>query len=296
MKNILLTGGSGFIGRNIQESFLASRYQIDAPSSRELDVADEESVRQYFDTHRPDVVIHAAVKPTHRDAKDFNNLFYTNTRMFFNLERYVGSGYGRMLVIGSGAIYDNRHYRAKMREEEWTGHIPTDEHGFCKYVCAKTIERATDIYDLRVFGIFGKYENYAIRFISNAICKTLFDLPITIKQDRMFDYLDVDDLMPVLQWFVEATPRHQAYNVTPDHAISLLELARMVREIAGKPDLPIRVAREGMGLEYSGDNHRLRTENTNWSLTPIRESIERLYRWYATVKEGLNKEVLLTDK
>ena len=56
MKTILLTGGSGFVGKNILESFLSEKYIIDAPSSRELNVADDKSVAQYFASHHPDVV------------------------------------------------------------------------------------------------------------------------------------------------------------------------------------------------------------------------------------------------
>ncbi len=37
MKELLLTGGSGFIGRNILESYLARDFRISAPTSRELD-------------------------------------------------------------------------------------------------------------------------------------------------------------------------------------------------------------------------------------------------------------------
>ena len=88
---ILLTGGSGFIGRNIRESFLAEKYEILSPSSKELNLADEESVDAFFKNNSIDLVVHAAVKPSHRNAKDFSNLFYTNTRMFFNLERNSGS-------------------------------------------------------------------------------------------------------------------------------------------------------------------------------------------------------------
>lgn len=81
-KNILLTGGSGFIGRNILESFLSDKYHILAPSSRELNLPDEKSVDAYFESHQIDIVVHSAVKPGHRNAKDFSDLFYTNTRMF----------------------------------------------------------------------------------------------------------------------------------------------------------------------------------------------------------------------
>lgn len=294
MKTVLLTGGSGFIGKNVLESFLAEKYIIDAPSSQELNVADEKSVARYFASHHPDIVVHAAVKPGHRNAKDPNNLFFTNTRMFFNLERYADQ-YEKMLVIGSGAIYDNRNYRPKAKEEDWKNNIPIDEHGFCKYVCDKVIEHSRNIYDLRVFGVFGKYEDYAIRFISNAICKTLFDLPITIKQNRKFDYLYVNDLMPVLDWFISETPHYKAYNITPEQSISLHELALMVRKISGKLDLPIQVAQEGLGLEYSGDNTRLKNEY-NLSLTSLEVAVRELYVWYENCLRELDKQKLLIDK
>lgn len=291
---ILLTGGSGFIGRNIRESFLAEKYDILSPSSKELNLADEENVDAFFKNNSIDLVVHAAVKPSHRNAKDFSNLFYTNTRMFFNLERHKDE-YQKMLVLGSGAIYDMCHYRPKMKEEEWTNHIPADEHGYCKYVCEKVIEHSSNIFDLRIFGIFGKYEDYAIRFISNAICKTLFDLPITIKQNRKFDYLYVNDLMPILDWFINNNPQKKSYNITPDCAISLYDLAIMVREISNS-DVPILIKNEGLGLEYSGDNTLLKNEFTTIYFTSIRTAIQELYNWYRENKQLIQKDLLLTDK
>lgn len=291
---ILLTGGSGFIGRNIRESFLIKKYEILSPSSQELNLADEKSVDTFFKKNIIDIVIHAAVKPGHRNAKDLSNLFYTNSRMFFNLERHKDE-YKKMLILGSGAIYDMRNYHPKMKEEEWINNIPVDEHGYCKYVCEKIIEHTSNIFDLRIFGIFGKYEDYSIRFISNAICKTLFDLPITIKQNRNFDYLYINDLMPILNWFIENNPKYQAYNITPKTSISLYELALMIRKISGK-DLPIYIAQDGMGLEYSGDNTRLLNEYPDMTFTTLEDSISNLYEWYYKQKSNIKIENLLFDK
>ena len=44
MKRILLTGGSGFIGRNILESNLAEKYEIIAPRHCELDLLDDKYI------------------------------------------------------------------------------------------------------------------------------------------------------------------------------------------------------------------------------------------------------------
>ena len=198
--NLFLTGGSGFIGRNILE-LLGQKHQIIAPTHKELDLLDENAVTEFFNSHDIDIVIHSAVRPGHRNAKDLSNQFDHNTRMFSNLVSN-SSKFKKMIFLSSGLVYDIRYYQPKMKEEYFGNHIPSDEAGFSKYLSAKQIEKSSNIIELRLFGVFGKYEDYSIRFISNAICKALFDLPITIKQNRKFDYLYIEDLMPILQYFI----------------------------------------------------------------------------------------------
>lgn len=291
---ILLTGGSGFIGRNIIEAF-DSRYTIIAPSSKELDLTDESAVRSFFYANQVDIVIHSAVRPGHRNAQDPSNQLYINTRMYFNIIRNADR-FKRLIFIGSGAAYDVKHAMVKVREEDFDKYIPSDEHGFSKYIINKHLEQLDDAVDLRVFGIFGKYEDYAIRFISNAICKTLFNLPITIRQNRMFDYLFIDDLMPVLEHFIHNKPSSSAYNVTPAHAIKLSTIAELVKIRSGR-EVPVIISEQGLGLEYSGNNQRLHTTLPDGlKLTPINVAIDQLYTWYEQRKDSINYNALLIDK
>lgn len=293
--NVLLTGGSGFIGRNILESYLIEKYNIIAPRRSELDLVDDDNVKRCFAENKIDVVIHSAIKPGHRNAKDPTNLFYTASRMFFNITRHSAS-YRKLIVLGSGSVYDMMTQDlCKVSEDFFDTKMPLDEHGFFRFISAKFIELMDNSVDLRIFSIFGKYEDYEIRFISNAICKAIYDLPITIKQNRRFDFLYIDDLMPILDHFIQNDVKYKAYNITPNSAIDLYEIALKAKAISGK-DLPIVVGKPGMGFEYSGSNKRLRDEVPGLRFSNIDESISKLYRWYSENKHSINRDLLLFDK
>lgn len=293
-KKILLTGGNGFIGKNIQESFLSQKYDLVAPRSFELDLSDTSAVDTYFRKYSFDVVIHAAVKPGHRNAKDPTNLFYTNMRMFENLARNADR-FGKLINLGSGAIYDVSADNRMVTEKEIGLHCGKDEHSFCKYVMHKRLETLPQAVDLNIFGIFGKYEDWQIRFISNAICKTLFGLAITLRQNRRFSYLYVDDLMPVLDYFIEHDAKYKSYNVTPDEETDLLQVAQMVKEISGAV-VPVVVAKEGYGLNYSGSNARLRAELPGITFTPLKKAVTELYNYYSRHKVQIEESLLAQDK
>jgi GDP-L-fucose synthase len=127
------------------------------------------------------------------------------------------------------------------------------------------------------------------------ICKAIFDLPLTIKQNRMFDYIYIDDLMPILDHFIQFPTTYKAYNITPNESIELYTLAEKVKMVSGK-NLPIVLAHEGMGLVYSGDNSRLRKEMKDLQFTPIIKAISKLYKWYSANRDLIKKENLLVDK
>ncbi|MDD2773559.1 MAG: NAD(P)-dependent oxidoreductase [Elusimicrobiales bacterium] len=294
MKKILVTGGTGFIGRNVVEAF-ADIYDVSAPSHAELELADARAVRGYFRGKSFDAIIHCAIKPGHRNAKDAAGLLYSNTRQFFNLADCADS-WEKMVFLTSGLVYNQNKYSPKMREDYFGEYPPEDEVGFAKYLCAGYAEKCGgEITELRPFGVYGKYEDYAIRFISNALCKTLFDMPVTIKQNRRFDYVHVSDLVAAIRHFVETPARHAAYNVTPDKSAELAQIAALALEISGK-ELPVIIKTPGMGAEYSGDNSRLKAEFPDFPRTGLKEGMLSLYQWYAARKNSLDKSLLLEDK
>lgn len=287
---VLVTGSGGFIGRNLAEYL--SMYDVTAVGRRELDLLDTKTVEHYLQKNHFDVIIHSANVRTVRDtvASPYDSL-NENLRIFFNLER-CKEYYGKMYYFGSGAEYDMRYYIPCMKETYFDTHMPTDMYGFSKYIMSKTCsDRESNIYDLRLFGVYGKYERWERRFISNAICRAIKGKDIAISQNVYFDYLWIDDLCDIMKWFIENKPLHKCYNVCRGTKIDLYTLAHMVREILNA-DCNIVIGKPGWKTEYTGNNERLLAEIGDYKFTDFYESIEKLCGYYKENIDAIDEKKL----
>lgn len=269
---MLVLGGNGFIGKNAVEYFSArSGYTVLAPRRVELNLLDTAAVAAYLQTERPDVVVLAAVNI--RSVEE-------NLQIYFNVER-CRDYFGKLIVIGSGAEYDMRHYQPMMSESYFRTWIPADTYGLSKFVVSNDIEKSQSrAVNLRVLGIFGKHEDYRRRFISNNICRALCGFDITLSQNMRFDYLDVNDFNRILEYFVLRDSQQRNYNICTSRPLELLSLAQMIHEVHGDPGTAIRVKTEGMRSEYSADNAHFIDEYGPFEFTDIKASIRQLYDWY----------------
>jgi GDP-L-fucose synthase len=290
---LLITGGSGFIGRNLVEHF-AGRYAVSAPLSSELDLLDAIAVRRYLCANHFDVIVHAATTRSNRRLGAPADMLDRNCRMFFNLVRNDGL-FGKMIHFGSGAEYDRTGLPTRVREDYFGSSVPKDPYGFSKYICAKYIERCDRIVDLRLFGVFGKYEDYTVRFLSNACCRALKGLPITIRQDVIFDYLYVNDLARITEWFIEHEAHYKAYNVCTGEGVALTQLAGIVAEVCGQ-NSEVTVKTSGLAPGYTADNSLLLNEMGGYEFSDIRSCINDLYTWYVGQKQTIDFESLGFDR
>jgi GDP-L-fucose synthase len=200
-----------------------------------------------------------------------------------------------MIYYGSGAEYDRRYYRPAMSEDYFGRHIPIDPYGLSKYVMAKYIEQIDNIVDLRIFGCFGPYEDWEIRFISNAICKALYGLPITMRQNVFFDYIWVRDLIRMTEWALKTKTGYKHYNACTGQQVDLLTLAHLIKDVTGA-DVPIMVGKNGLKPEYSGDNTRIMNEMGEFDFTPLPKALEMLCDYYRRNLKSIDCSLLLSDK
>lgn len=291
---ILLTGANGFIGKNLYES-LSSNHDITAPSHKDIDFKSYDAVKELLNGQNYDAVIHTAAKPTHRAAKDTEDAAMTNLIMYASLAKAAANcNVKKFITYGSGSEYNKSRSLCDVREEQIGKVIPTDITGFPRYLMNFIRESGMKMHNLRCFGVFGKYEDYTIRFISNAICRALCDYSITLKKDRVFSYLYIDDLAEITEYFLKYDFKHYDYNITPNEKWSLLDIARLVRRITLK-DVALNVAHCGMGDEYTGSNKRLYKE-IKYTFTPMLDAVAMLTDWYVLNFDTIDKEKLLYSK
>lgn len=293
MKTILIVGAGGFAGRNLREHLERKGiYEVLCPDKTELNCIEEESVKNYLDHHSVDVILHAAIyNPRTDSAKNAQKELEYDLRMFFNFEKY-SELYGRMFYFGSGAEYDKRGPIEQVTEGDRLHGIPAGAYGFAKYVIHKQILNSKNIYNLRIFGLFGKYENWKAAFISGACCKALKGLPITIRQNVYFDYLYVNDFCRLVEILMEKELRWHEYNIVSGKRTDLLTLAELVCSVSGKK-LPIYLCRDGLANEYSASNERLLSETGGFIYTPVETAVKELYGWYQEREEMLDLYSLL---
>ncbi len=289
-KNILITGGSGFIGQNLKE-LLSSKHTIYSPNHQDLELTEEKLVEEFFKKNKIDIVIHCANIGGTRKTTELKDTFQINLRMFLNLLR-CNKYYKKMIFLGSGAEYDKRQALMKVKEADFDKSVPVDDYGFYKYVCSCFIEREKNIVNLRLFGIYGKYEDYQIRFISNSICKALLNLPITINQNVFFDYFYMKDFAGIIDYFINHETKYKFYNIGRGEPIDLYRIAQKILRITRKK-LPIKIYKSGLNKEYTCDTLRLKEEIQNFTYMDFDASIKELIDYYQSILSSIKKEDIL---
>ena len=199
----------------------------------------------------------------------------------------------RMIHFGSGAQYDKRRPLVKIKEEQLGESIPTDDYGLSKFTIARYTQSRPDILTLNIFGLYGKYENYRQKFISNAIVKKLANMPIVINQDVCFDYLYINDFCGIVYEYMTHFSGGRCVNISTTESILLSRAAAIIDKILGGE--PYRILKSGLNHEYTADNARMMKDIPEFRFTSYEEGIRELIDYYSSCKASLDFEAVLQD-
>ncbi len=245
--NILITGPSGFIGRNLKEKYTdytPKDWTIYTPS---INLLHEGSFSDYVSYYQIDTIIHCAV------SQDF----YQNMQMLINVcEQPVK----RIITFGSGCQY--------------YPYPKAPKYKLFKEIQSQIVKSDSRMINLILYGVYGKYEDMEHTFISRSIIRTLKGLPIEIYQDRLIDYTYIDSLTEKVDQIIRFEGKEQEFHIYSG-AYYLSKIAKIISKekyiIKEKGRAPAYICKKTTGgvLDYAG------------FLTPIEEGIKKLTQYYA---------------
>ena len=125
-KRILLTGGSGFLGRHVLDALRAQGARdVVVPRKAQYDLTQEEAVARVYRDHRPDVVIHLAaiVGGIGANREKPGQFFYDNLMMGTQLMEYARrSGVEKFVGIGTICSYPKLTTVPFREDDLWSGY------------------------------------------------------------------------------------------------------------------------------------------------------------------------------
>lgn len=271
MKRVLLTGGTGFVGRNIKP-YLSTVCELYSPKRNELNLLEEEAVRDYIIRNDIEIVLNFAnPNPIKNKLDKQDKMFEDSIRSFLNLYR-AQEYYEMMYTLGSGAEYDKSKDIVLIGEERETRSLPYDSYGLSKYTINQIIAGSAKQCNLRIFGCYGPTDHES-KFITHAIRCCLRGEDITIRQDCYFDYMHVYDLGRIIGLFIDRIPQYRSYNVCTGSRVLLSEIAGIVkRQMSSESEIVI--LKDGLNKEYTGSNKRLLKEIGNYNFISLEDGVK----------------------
>ncbi len=118
MKRLLVTGASGFLGSRITD-YYRGKYEIYAPSHRELDIAWGGELSCRIMAWSPDFIVHcAAVSDVGRCEREPELSWKINVEGSINIAEAARKAGAKCLICSSDQVYFGSHLRGPHSEEE----------------------------------------------------------------------------------------------------------------------------------------------------------------------------------
>jgi len=309
MKNVLVTGGAGFIGSNFVRKILENHptYRVvvfdkmtyagnldslepvsENPNYKFLrgDIADRDAVKRALDSNQIDTVVNFAAE-THVDRSILNPDAFidTNTRgVYVLLDESNKHGVERFLQVSTDEVYgsvpqgffkegDALEPNSPYSASKASGDLMV--HAFhITYGLNTVITRGSN-----TFGPYQYPEKLLPLFITNAIDNE--PLPLYGDGMQVRDWLYVDDHCSGIDLVLHEGLAGEIYNLGGENERHNIDVIRKMLTIMAKPETLIHPVedRPGHDRRYALNNDKIRALGWKHSAT-FDEALERTIQWY----------------
>ncbi len=301
---ILLTGGSGLVGRNIKES-LENNFVILSPSIDELDLCHYDQVFDYISKEQPDLVIHCAglVGGIAANIKDPVRFLVENIDMGRNviLAAYR-AGIIRLINMGSSCMYPHEAPNPLKEGYILSGELEPTNEGYalakivtqrlCSYIRSENSQ--FNYKTLVPCNLYGKYDKFDPEnsHMVPAIIKKVHDAVIN-KNDNVEiwgdgisrrEFMYVDDLVNFVRFSIDnydSIP--EIINIGLGHDYSVNDYYEIVAKVIGYNGNFIHDLSKPTGMKQKMVDVSLASSIGWQAKVSLEDGIRNTYEYYKTL-------------
>ena len=304
---IYVAGHQGMVGSAIFRTLTAKGYtNLIGTNSKALDLRDQEAVKVFFATEKPEVIIDAAAKVGGILANnDFPYQFIMENMQIQNnlIDSALQCGVEKFIFLGSSCIYPKLAPQPLKEEYLLTGTLePTNEwYAIAKITGVKACEAirnqfGKDYVSLMPTNLYGIHDNFDLHtsHVLPAMMRKFHEAkennnaPVTLwgSGTPMREFLFVDDMSEAVVFALENKLPDYLYNVGTGEDLTIKHLAETMQKITGhqgeiiwdatKPDGTPRKLMDISKMHALGWKHQVQLE----------EGIQKTYYWFL---ENINR-------
>jgi len=302
--NILVTGGSGFLGKHLCRALHSAGHQvrnIDLKNNPEfetiqLSVLDQEAITPYF--QGIDAVFHLAsyieAGESVENPKKYlvNNIFGTLTV----LEAMRAQGVKKFLFSSSAAVY-GEPIRTPIKEDDRT--IPINPYGMTKLAMEGLVSSYVQSYGfmgvaLRYFNLYGPGEDHVpeTHAIPRFIKQIQSGQEVTVWGDgsNRRDFIYIDDVVAAHLRALELSQGFHYMNLSGQNATSVIDVIHILEKILGKQaNIKNYQPRPGDPMELFADSSKAKSILGREAKVGIEEGLKRTVEWFLTQPNVMGK-------
>ena len=288
---ILVTGGSGLVGKHLKDIMPDATYI----GSKDCDLTDVTQVDALIDFFRPKIVVHLAERVVGIVDNINHPVEYLEENIMMNnnvLKKCHEYKVDKLISILSTCIYPDVVDTYPLKEEDlFNGPPPPDNFSYAmsKRCMATHIDSYVKQYKKKwcylipcnLYGEHDKYEEHHSHFVS-ALIKKIYEATDTIEiwgtGKPLRQFMHAEDLARVIKYMID-NDIVENFNVAPNYVYSIEEMTKIGMESCGKGDLELVYDSTKPDGQYRKDvdSSKLISVMEGFEFTSLEEGIKRVY-------------------
>ncbi len=298
MSNILVLGGTGFIGSNLvielekrgHHVWVSDLLNSERTNYTRCDIGKYRQVERLFEAHDFDYVYLAAAEYGRWNGEDYyENLWMTNAVGTKNVIRMQEKKKFRMIFFGSAEVYGD--YDGVMSEDvmEKVPIKQMNDYAMTKWVNEMQILNSASMFGtesvrVRLFNVYGPREHYTPYrgFVPKFIYKALLDEPVTVYlgHKRTLEY--VEDICRAFGNIVDCFKPGEIYNLGGETQYEIKYVSDLILRYLVKDDSKVEYKKEEAFTTRikTPDSAKARRDLDLRLTVPPEEGIPRTIEWF----------------